>query len=550
VQTGDARRTAAAPRVRAAGATDPGLVRSGNEDRLHVDADRGIFVVVDGVGGHAAGEVAAAIAVDIIVQRLERPLWSPERRVREAIALANNEILAQAQAAPERTGMTCVLTLALLTDGGMTIGHVGDTRLYTLSASGIAKLTHDHSPVGEREDAQEITELEAMRHPRRNEVFRDVGSAFRQPDEPGFVDVLEAPFDERSALLLCSDGLSDMIPSSAIDRIVRAHAGDPAAVVDALIRAANEAGGKDNVTAVYVEGALFADASARAAASPQSAAHGHGHALPVLPAMPVTGGARVSSLPHSRLTWLCVGALVGLAGGLGLAWTLSLDAPLPRRPLVVGPAPDQIATIAEAMTAAIPGDVVLVEPGEYAEEVVLADGVDLEARIPGTVTLVAPSHSPDWVSVQASGRLGNRIRGIRVRGRPDAPVATGLRLTGHALDVSDVTIEGAVTLGIHIVQDGDIMIGASRFQDVEGTPLRIGTAAQPTIRENLFLYGAGTSAPAIDVAADAAPVLQGNVFVGYAHLLTPSDREGHGLPDGNLSIERPARSPVTGGRGQ
>src|SRR5690606_19222354 len=123
---------ASRPRLRAAGATHPGRLRTSNEDRLHVDAERGIFVVVDGVGGHAAGEVAAAIAIDIIVQRLERPLWSPEQRVREAIALANNEILAQAQATPQQMGMTCVLTLALVTERGLTIGHVGDTRLYEL----------------------------------------------------------------------------------------------------------------------------------------------------------------------------------------------------------------------------------------------------------------------------------------------------------------------------------------------------------------------------------------------------------------------------------
>ena len=244
--------TAARPVIRAAGASDPGRLRSGNEDRLHVDAERGIFVVVDGVGGHAAGEVAAAIAVDIIVQRLERPLWSPEQRVREAIALANNEILTQAQASPERAGMTCVLTLALLTERGVTIGHVGDTRLYRLSGAGIAKLTHDHSPIGEREDAGELTELDAMRHPRRNEVFRDVGSAFHQPEDPGFIEVLDTGFSEESALLLCSDGLSDMLPSSTIQRIVHEHAGEPPMVVEALIRAANEAGGKDNVTAVLL----------------------------------------------------------------------------------------------------------------------------------------------------------------------------------------------------------------------------------------------------------------------------------------------------------
>src|SRR6187431_1100050 len=122
-------------RVTAAAASDRGRVRDGNEDRVHVDVAHGIFVVVDGVGGHAAGEVAATIAVDVIAQRLARPLWSPEQRVREAIALANNEILTQSAERPEHAGMTCVLTLALLTERGVTIGHVGDTRLYQLDAN-------------------------------------------------------------------------------------------------------------------------------------------------------------------------------------------------------------------------------------------------------------------------------------------------------------------------------------------------------------------------------------------------------------------------------
>ena len=177
--------------MNAAAASDRGRMRTGNEDRHHVDADRGVFLVVDGVGGHAAGEVAAAIAVDVITQRLERPIGTPAQRVREAIALANNEILRQAERSPAHAGMTCVLTLALLTEDQLTIGHVGDSRLYKVTRDGLRKLTHDHSPIGEREDAQEISEAEAMRHPRRSEVFRDVGSAFHEPDDPDFIELVD-----------------------------------------------------------------------------------------------------------------------------------------------------------------------------------------------------------------------------------------------------------------------------------------------------------------------------------------------------------------------
>jgi serine/threonine protein phosphatase PrpC len=285
--------------VTAAAASDRGRVRTGNEDRHHLDIDRGVFLVVDGVGGHAAGEVAAAIAVDVIAQRLERPIGTPEQRVREAIALANNEILRQAERSPTHAGMTCVLTLALLTDDQLTIGHVGDSRLYKLTRQGLRKLTHDHSPVGEREDAQEMSEVDAMKHPRRSEVFRDVGSAFHEPDDPEFIELVAATLEPDAALLLCSDGLSDMISSAVILRTVREQAGAPDRVVNSLIDAANKAGGKDNITVVYAEGPGFAAATTAPAAAERRGA--------------------INSIRRTRLAWLTAGLLVGLLAGVALS---------------------------------------------------------------------------------------------------------------------------------------------------------------------------------------------------------------------------------------
>ncbi len=149
--------------------------------------------------------------------------------MREAIALANRQIFERAQAEPRLRGMSCVLTVAVLEDGQATVGHVGDSRLYRLRRGEIEKLTRDHSPVGAREERGELSEDEAMRHPRRNEIFRDVGSAPHEPDDEGFIDMLEVPFERDAALLFCSDGLSDLVPSADILEIVEAHAGDPAA---------------------------------------------------------------------------------------------------------------------------------------------------------------------------------------------------------------------------------------------------------------------------------------------------------------------------------
>ena len=121
--------------------------------------------------------------------------------------------------------MACVLTIAIVRNGKVTFGHVGDTRLYKLRADRIEKLTRDHSPVGEREDASEITERQAMRHPRRNEVYRDVGSEIHDRRDRDFIDVDDVPFEPDAALLLCSDGLTDLVDSETIARTVSQWAG-------------------------------------------------------------------------------------------------------------------------------------------------------------------------------------------------------------------------------------------------------------------------------------------------------------------------------------
>lgn len=241
-------------RLRSAAASDPGKRRKNNEDRYYVDPDRGIYAVIDGVGGHAAGETAAAVAVDVIRERLERQTGTPEERLREAITLANNEILRLSRSRVEWTGMACVLTVALVEDDIVTIGHVGDSRLYLLRPGEIRKVTHDHSPVGEREDRGEIGEDEAMRHSRRNEIYRDVGSAEKEPDDPAFIEIETFPMPTDGLLLLCSDGLTDLVTSTAIRAGVERYAPDFDAAINALIGAANAAGGKDNITVVIVAG--------------------------------------------------------------------------------------------------------------------------------------------------------------------------------------------------------------------------------------------------------------------------------------------------------
>src|ERR1700679_2057539 len=168
--------------LKAGVATDPGQRRTNNEDLSYVNEREGLFAVVDGIGGEVAGEEAATTAVEAIQFRFKDPGGDTEERIREAIALANNRIYQATQERPELSGMSCVLTLAVVEGRTVTIGHVGDSRLYRVRNGRMEKITLDHSPVGDREDRGEITEAEAMSHPRRNEVYRDVGS---EPHQPG-----------------------------------------------------------------------------------------------------------------------------------------------------------------------------------------------------------------------------------------------------------------------------------------------------------------------------------------------------------------------------
>jgi serine/threonine protein phosphatase PrpC len=238
-------------------ASDPGLLRSNNEDRVYADDTSGIFLVVDGMGGRAAGELAAHTAAQVIPQKFGSPEGDVAERVREAITAANNEIYRLAQEREEWHGMGCVLTLAVMHEDQITLGHVGDSRLYLVWNGTLRKLTADHSPVGELEDQGELAEAAAMAHPRRNEVFRDVGSRPRDGHEEEFIQIKSFPFRPGAAILLCTDGLSDMLTSAEILSIVERYSGDPAITARDLVAAANQMGGKDNISVVFVAGPEF-----------------------------------------------------------------------------------------------------------------------------------------------------------------------------------------------------------------------------------------------------------------------------------------------------
>ncbi|MFC5412407.1 PP2C family protein-serine/threonine phosphatase [Larkinella bovis] len=249
------------------GQTDVGKRRKDNQDTFictPIWSDTSaLLAVIDGVGGYAGGDLAAAIAKESIEQYMNTPSGDPLSMLREAVVFANNQIHAQRQQHPQRAQMACVLTTAVVDSRLQKVFyvHVGDTRLYRFRQGRLEKLTRDHSMVGIREDANELTETEAMQHPRRNEILRDLGSAVHRVDDPDFLDAGETGFEPGDQLLLCSDGLTDMITQARITEVLASNLSLEARATE-LIRLANTQGGNDNITVVLAQDTMPPNQSA------------------------------------------------------------------------------------------------------------------------------------------------------------------------------------------------------------------------------------------------------------------------------------------------
>lgn len=241
------------------GNTDLGQIRTNNEDAFIAqniwDKDHVLAVAIDGVGGYEGGEIAAAIAKKSIINYLESyPNGECLDLLKQAVIFANNTIFQERKEQPEYGNMSCVLTAILVEIKNMRINlaHVGDTRLYQYSNKELVKLSHDHSLVGYREEIGELSELEAMKHPQRNVIGRDVGSTYLEASGNDYVEINTFPLIPNSTLLLCSDGLCDMITSAQMESVLKEKK-SVKDKVNLLIKAANDAGGKDNVTVVLLQ---------------------------------------------------------------------------------------------------------------------------------------------------------------------------------------------------------------------------------------------------------------------------------------------------------
>jgi protein phosphatase len=225
-----------------ASSSHTGRIRRTNED-AYLD-DPPLFVVADGMGGARAGEVASRLAIDTFLEWKALPGEDGEERLRRTILESNRRVLERSQTDPSAAGMGSTVTAALLEGGRVVVGHVGDSRAYLLRDAVLQQLSHDHSLVAELERAGRITHEEAVVHPQRSVITRALGAT------PGLeVDTISLPLRDGDVVLLCSDGLSGLVGDDAIAGVV--GGGEPLAdVVRRLVKAANDAGGDDNVTVV------------------------------------------------------------------------------------------------------------------------------------------------------------------------------------------------------------------------------------------------------------------------------------------------------------
>jgi protein phosphatase len=230
--------------ARVAGATDTGRKRRRNEDAFVLQTP--LFAVADGMGGPQAGEVASRLAAAALEESSIG--GSGEEKVVELIQEANRRVHAAATEDAAHAGMGTTMTVALVEDGTVVIGHVGDSRAYRWRDGVLEQLTEDHSLVGELLRSGKLSPEEARIHPQRNVITRAVGN---DPDVD--VDTYTFPTRDGDVFLLCSDGLFSMVEHEQIEETLRQHADDLEAAVKTLVEQALKGGGEDNITVVAFE---------------------------------------------------------------------------------------------------------------------------------------------------------------------------------------------------------------------------------------------------------------------------------------------------------
>ena len=228
----------------AAGATDTGHKRRRNEDAYVLEPP--LFAVADGMGGHQAGEVASRLAATALRDDVEPE--GGEERVEALIREANRRIWQHSTEDVTASGMGTTVTVALVEDDLIAVGHVGDSRAYRIRDGRIEQLTDDHSLAAELERSGKLSAEEARAHPQRSVITRALGT---EPDVE--IDTFTVQGRPDDVYLLCSDGLSSMVDDAGIRAVIESKRGNLEAAARELVKAANRSGGEDNITVVCFE---------------------------------------------------------------------------------------------------------------------------------------------------------------------------------------------------------------------------------------------------------------------------------------------------------
>jgi protein phosphatase len=238
----------------ATGKTDQGLARSNNEDNYYVDVKSGLLIVADGMGGHAAGEIASNLAINVIrdyfqeenkfVRNNDQSYGPATNKLNSALCVANLAVFEAAQSSPQLKGMGTTIAAALMIGNKLSIAHIGDSRVYLVRSDNIELLTDDHSIVNEQVKRDIITKEEAAKSNIKNLLTKALGIS---PEVEA--DLNELTLFDGDILLLCSDGLNTMLTDESILKII-SFAKRPSDACEFLINAANEKGGKDNITVI------------------------------------------------------------------------------------------------------------------------------------------------------------------------------------------------------------------------------------------------------------------------------------------------------------
>jgi len=242
--------------LRFAAGTDKGLVRDTNEDSFRIIPESSknpcVVIIADGMGGHNCGEVASKMTVDYISEFIDRKgsmLFScPDigEEIKKLVGGANTAVFEASLARPEASGMGTTLTMAVIVGTKVTVAHVGDSRLYMGRSDKFQQMTQDHSYIEELIKNGTLTREEAERHPRKHVITRAIGSS-----KDLEVDILDFEAQKGDILLLCTDGLTNMICENEIYNIIKDS--EPQKACDQLIEAAKSRGGEDNITVIVYQ---------------------------------------------------------------------------------------------------------------------------------------------------------------------------------------------------------------------------------------------------------------------------------------------------------